>query len=516
MEKIEIWQLIHNGVLIPEYKPLGFKIKFKNQEIKLTPEQEEMAVAWVKKLSTDYVKDRIFVKNFFKDFKKALGIKEKVKPEDFDFSEIIEWLEKEKMKKESLSKEEKKILAQERKKIREENKKKYGYALVNGILMEVSNYSVEPPGIFIGRGNHPLRGRWKPAIKAEDIVLNLSPDAKIPKPPNNGSSWGAVVFDPHSLWIAKWRDKLRGKMKYVWLSDCTYLKQCRDIEKFNKAWELARVIDKVREHIFRGLESRDPFERKIATVCYLIDELKMRVGDEKDEDEADTVGATTLRPEHIKFNSDGSITFDFLGKDSVRWIRTITPPEQVYKNLKEFIAEGNECIFEGVRSQKVNAYLAEVLPGLTAKVFRTYHASIAVKNTLESFKVNKDDPIYLKKYYATMANLEAAKVCYHKRKLPKDWKEKLKKRIEKLKKLKEKGAKREKIKELELKIKIMKAVRDYNLNTSLKNYIDPRVYAEWGKRIDFDWKQYYPKSLQKRFSWVDGQDFLNLSQNKSN
>ncbi|MEM1739806.1 MAG: hypothetical protein QXW62_06750, partial [Candidatus Methanomethylicaceae archaeon] len=117
MEKIEIWQLIHNGVLIPEYKPLGFKIKFKNQEIKLTPEQEEMAVAWVKKLSTDYVKDRIFVKNFFKDFKKALGIKEKVKPEDFDFSEIIEWLEKEKMKKESLSKEEKKILAQERKKI---------------------------------------------------------------------------------------------------------------------------------------------------------------------------------------------------------------------------------------------------------------------------------------------------------------------------------------------------------------------------------------------------------------
>ena len=26
----------------------------------------------------------------------------------------------------------------------------------------------------------------------------------------------------------------------------------------------------------------------------------MRVGDEKDEDEADTVGATTLRVEHVK------------------------------------------------------------------------------------------------------------------------------------------------------------------------------------------------------------------------
>ena len=39
----------------------------------------------------------------------------------------------------------------------------------------------------------------------------------------------------------------------------------------------------------------------------------MRVGDEKDPDEADTVGATTLRKEHIKL-TENSIEFDFLGK----------------------------------------------------------------------------------------------------------------------------------------------------------------------------------------------------------
>ncbi len=49
----------------------------------------------------------------------------------------------------------------------------------------------------------------------------------------------------------------------------------------------------------------------------------------------------------------------------------------------------------------------------------------------------------------------------------------------------------------------MKATKDYNLNTSLKNYIDPRVYADWGQRIDFDWKMYYSKSLQRRFAWVE-------------
>ncbi|MGQ9760177.1 MAG: DNA topoisomerase I [Candidatus Methanomethylicaceae archaeon] len=505
MEKVEIKQLIHNGVLIPTYKPIGFKIKFRGEEISLSPEQEEMAVAWVKKLPTDYVKDRVFVRNFFRDFGRALGIKWKVKPEDFDFSEIISWLEKEKARKESMSKEEKKALAQERKMVKEENKKKYGFALVNGMLMEISNYMVEPACIFMGRGEHPLRGSWKPGIKAEDVTLNLSPDAKVPDPPNGGS-WKSVVFDPTSLWIARWRDKLRGKMKYVWLSDTAYIKQVRDVEKFNKAWELEKMIYKVRDHIAKGLESHDLLERKIATVCYLIDELKLRVGDEKDEDEADTVGATTLRAEHISFNPDGSITFDFLGKDSVRWVSTIKPPEIVYRNLKEFIAEGNETIFNGVRSQKVNAYLAEVMPGLTAKVFRTYHASTTTKAALQKSNVSREDPLYVKKYYATMANLEAAKICNHKRKLPKNWEERLKKKIERLKALKEKKAKGDKIRDLELKIMAMKATRDYNLNTSLKNYIDPRIYTEWGRRVDFDWKLYYSKSLQRRFAWVDGEE----------
>ena len=48
----------------------------------------------------------------------------------------------------------------------------------------------------------------------------------------------------------------------------------------------------------------------------------MRVGDEKDPDEADTVGAITLRDEHINIEGD-KVTFDFLGKDIVRWVKTV-------------------------------------------------------------------------------------------------------------------------------------------------------------------------------------------------
>ncbi|HRR53873.1 MAG TPA: hypothetical protein P5290_00840 [Candidatus Methanomethylicus sp.] len=504
MEKIEVKQLEHNGVMVPAYDYKGFSIGFRGNMIKLTPEQEEMAVAWVRKIPTEYSSDSVFVRNFFRDFGKAMNLKGKVTPNDFDFTVIQKWIDAERARKESMGKEEKKALAAERKAKREENKAKYGFAKINGVPMEISNYLVEPASIFMGRGKHPLRGSWKPGVRAEEITLNLSPGAKPPIPPGGGR-WGGITFDAESLWIARWKDKLRGKMKYVWLSDTAYIKQVRDIEKYDKAWELERKIEDVRRHISRGMESEDIAERKVATVCYLIDTLKMRVGDEKDEDEADTVGATTLRAEHIRIDEEGkTVTFDFLGKDSVRWHHEIKPPMIVIDNLKAFIKEGGETIFNGVRSQKVNDYLGEAMENLTAKVFRTFHASTTTKEALRRSGVKREDPVYLKKYHAAMANLASAMACNHKRKLPKRWEETLRKRKAGLKLLKEREAKREKIKEAELRVRLMQATRDYNLNTSLKNYIDPRVYADWGREVDFDWKLYYSKSLQRRFAWVDG------------
>ena len=82
-----------------------------------------------------------------------------------------------------------------------------------------------------------------------------------------------------------------------------------------------------------------PKIRNVATCYYLIYRTAMRVGDEKDEDEADTVGATTLRKEHIKITAN-AIEFDFLGKDSVRWQETVKAEgddKQFQENLKILI-----------------------------------------------------------------------------------------------------------------------------------------------------------------------------------
>lgn len=503
-------QLIHSGVLIPKrYEPKGYHIKINGQQVALTPLQEEMAAAWVKKLGTDYVKDPVFIKDFFQDFSKEMGMNDRpLSPEQVDFSEIISFVENEKQIKASMSKEEKKKLAQERKVLREANKEKYGYAMIDGIKTEVGNYTVEPPSIFMGRGEHPMRGKWKPYIGESDITLNLSPDA--PRPPGN---WKQIIWQSDNMWIAKWDDKLVGKEKYIWLSDSSQVKQKKEIEKFDKAKQLDREICKLRDYIMENVQSADARKRKVATVTYLIDELKLRVGDEKDPDEADTVGATTLRPVHVTVNSETKVSFDFLGKDSVRWQREVELPQPVVRNIREFRTEAESSgspeatIFEGIRSEQVNSFLSQTMPGLTAKVFRTYHASTVVENCLKNSNVSKAESVLTKKHAATMANLEAAIVCNHKRKPPKNWDESLAKKEDRLKTLENSLKKTPKLEEriqaLRLKIQEVQCTRDYNLRTSLKSYIDPRVYYSWGKSVDFDWKVYYPATLQKKFSWVE-------------
>ncbi|RMF30344.1 MAG: DNA topoisomerase I, partial [Candidatus Nitrosothermus koennekii] len=493
------------------------------------PEQEEMAYAWAKKKDTPYVKDPVFISNFLNDFL-ALFPEEfrDAKIEDIDFSELYKVVEEEKLAKESMSKEEKKMLAAERKKVREKMKEMYGWAEVDGNKFEVANWMVEPPGLFMGRGEHPLRGKWKPRVRASDIVLNLSEDAPVPE-----GEWKEIVHDHESMWLAKWIDKLTKKEKYVWLSDTAKLRQDRDKAKYDKARELGKQIDKVVKRIYKSMHSKDRKERMIATVCYLIYKLAMRVGDEKDPDEADTVGASTLRVEHVKLNKD-SIEFDFLGKDSVRWHKSIKIDKEnriLYENLKEFMKgkKEGELIFSDITSRNVNRFLGKIVKGLTAKVFRTYLASDVVTRYLATIDKELTTSEYAKIYHAKMANLQAAVTCNHKRAPPKNFEkslekkktklEEIEKKLEELKKTEVKTEKqkerlekrlakmKERLEKTKFQIELALNTRDYNLNTSLRNYIDPRIFKAWCDYEGIDWTKLYSASLQRKFQWINRSSF---------
>ncbi|MDH5703754.1 MAG: DNA topoisomerase I, partial [Aigarchaeota archaeon] len=194
-------QLHHNGVLVPpKYKGDGLAVIVRGETITLNDEQEERAMAWAKKIGTPYVEDPVFAENFHEDFSEVLGTE--LLPGDVDYSAVHKVVLEERESRANLPREERKALAAERKAIREANKEMYGWATVDGAKMEIGNYTVEPSSIFMGRGRHPMRGRWKEGPRHEDIELNLSPDA--PRPPGD---WKDIVWEPDTMWIARWRDK---------------------------------------------------------------------------------------------------------------------------------------------------------------------------------------------------------------------------------------------------------------------------------------------------------------------
>jgi len=544
------WKTLqHNGILFPPaYEAQGIKIKIKEDAVNLDLNQEEMVYQWAKKKDTPYAQDKVFRKNFTADFAKTLDSKfKKISYEDIDFSNAFKIVDKEKDLREMMSKEEKKSLAVKRKELREKLKERFGIAIMDGEKVEVGNYMAEPPGIFIGRGEHPLRGKWKPRVTTKDVTLNLGKESKVPE-----GKWGKIIHDKDSMWLASWMDFLTQKRKYVWLADSSGLKQDRDKEKYEKAVKLAKEIDKIKDRIVKDMKSKNPNESRIATACYLIYRTAMRVGDEKDPDEADTVGATTLRKEHIKITPN-TIEFDFLGKDSVRWQETVAAEghdKQFHENLKKLIEKKNpkDEIFDNITSRHVNQYYSSIVKGLTAKVFRTYLATEVVKKYLVAHDDIKGKSATEKIYHAKLANLEAAMMCNHKRTIPKTFEESLQKKrdslknVEKeeswkkiqetLKKLeasapktdaqkkskvkriktlndqikKQKIKHKERIEKLGLQLDLSEKTKDYNIGTSLRNYIDPRVFKAWTDEVGAEWEKLYTSALQKKFLWVKNEN----------
>ena len=539
------WKTLqHNGILFPPvYEAQGIKIKIKGETVNFNLAQEEMVYQWAKKKDTPYAQDKVFQKNFTADFAKTLDSKfKKTSYDDIDFSNAYKIVDKEKDFKEMMSKEDKKSLAVKRKELREKLKIKYGIAIMDGKEVEVGNYMAEPPGIFIGRGEHPLRGKWKPPVTSKDVTLNMDKEAK----KSMKGEWGKIIHDNDSMWLASWMDFLTQKRKYVWLADSSDLKQGRDKEKYEKAIKLEKEIEKIKKAMVKDM--KDPKKSNVATACYLIYRTAMRVGDEKDPDEADTVGATTLRKEHIKITAD-TIEFDFLGKDSVRWqetLKAIGDDKQFQQNLKKLIEKKkpSEEIFHTITSRDVNKYFSGIVKGLTAKVFRTFQATTVVKDYLVKHDNMKGKSATEKIYHAKLANLEAAMMCNHKRTIPKTFEQSLQKKRDTLKKVekeqvwkktqetlkkveasspktdtqkksktkriktlneqikKQKIKQKEMVEKLGLQIDLSEKTKDYNIGTSLRNYIDPRVFKAWTDEVGAEWEKLYTSALQKKFLWV--------------
>ena len=114
---------------------------------------------------------KIFINNFFQDFKSVLGRGHIIKEfKNCDFEPIRTHLNEQKIIKKAISDKERNANKDDRNK----SMFKYGFAQVDGHLEKVGNFNMEPPGAFRGRGEHPKMGKLKSRVAPEQVSLNLS------------------------------------------------------------------------------------------------------------------------------------------------------------------------------------------------------------------------------------------------------------------------------------------------------------------------------------------------------
>lgn len=453
------WRTLeHKGPLLAEeYKPLPKHVKFfyDGKPMDLAEPAEEVAGFYARMLDHEYTSMEQFNKNFFKDWRKEMTSREREVITDLkkcDFRRIAEYYKEETEKRKAMTKEEKQVLKAEAEAITNQ----YGFCVVDGHIQKIANFRVEPPGLFRGRGQHPKMGKLKKRIRAEDIIINIGKKAEVPKPPKG--KWKEVRHDNTVSWLASWTENIMGNVKYVMLNPSSKAKSMKDFQKYEKARELKNHVDSIRRNYTEDFTAREMAIRQRAVALYFIDRLALRAGNEKDEEQADTVGCCSLRLEHLKLsiehqdddmnssqqsitdnnnsiNGDSSmkdgqsspskgkrymVEFDFLGKDSIRYQNKVAVEKKVYKNLILFM-EGKspqDDLFDRLTTSSLNKYLNECMEGLTAKVFRTYNASKTLQDELDK----RTDPkmtLEEKMLAYNRANRAVAILCNHQRAPPK-------------------------------------------------------------------------------------------------
>lgn len=432
------WQTLeHNGVYFPPpYEPLPahVKMKYDGKPVDLPPAAEEVAGFYAALLETDHAKDKTFNKNFFKDWQTVLKKNPPrggVKITEFnlcDFRPMYEYFEAEKAKKKSMTSAEKK----EAKAAKDALEAPYTHCVLDGRKEKVGNFRVEPPGLFRGRGDHPKKGALKLRVRPEDITINIGEGVPTPKP-NVPGTWKEVLHDNTVTWLATWTENVNGNHKYVFLAAGSSIKGQSDMQKFEKARELKAYVDRIRQDYTEDLKSKVMADRQRATAMYFIDRLALRAGNEKGEDEADTVGCCSLRCEHVTLQPPNQLVFDFLGKDSIRYFNQVVVDEQVFKNIRIFKSnkEDDDNLFDRVNTGSLNKHLASYMKGLTAKVFRTYNASITFQQQLDQGTPEKGT-VQEKLNAYNHANRMVAILCNHQRAVPKTHEQSMGKMREKL------------------------------------------------------------------------------------
>ena len=159
----------------------------------------------------------------------------------------------------------------------------------------------------------------------------------------------------------------------------------RDAVKYDRMLAFAEALPKIRERTDKDLELHGmPREKVLATVVRLLEETRIRVGNEEYVKENGSFGLTTLRNRHV--NVVGSeVRFKFKGK-SGKHHDVHLQDRRLARIIKRFLDVPGQELFQyidedgehhAVESSDVNDYIGEITgDDFTAKDFRTWAGTI--------------------------------------------------------------------------------------------------------------------------------------------
>jgi DNA topoisomerase-1 len=185
----------------------------------------------------------------------------------------------------------------------------------------------------------------------------------------------------------------RGRKQYRYNPD---FRTQQEAAKYERLAAFGRVLPKLRKKVEEDLAGKPTVrDTVLAAVVRLIDETRMRVGNEEYAKENKSFGATTLRNRHAKVTR-GQLRISYTGKHGIK--RTVTLADRNLiriakrtqdlpgQNLFEYVSEGGDVC--PVTSGDVNAYIKDAMGDeFTAKDFRTWGAStIAFEEMIRRYR----------------------------------------------------------------------------------------------------------------------------------
>ncbi|CAI2383114.1 unnamed protein product [Moneuplotes crassus] len=412
--------LEHKGPVYPlSHQTHNVNLKYNNATIIMDHMQEEVAILWVRMQFEypDHVEIPDFRDSFAENFLKLFG-NNFTDFKCFDFSDIKTFLLETEYKYcgNELVRNPSAIAAQYPESYNQE-------AIVNGErhLMD-RNFIGQPIRLYLPKKSNKMNNQFG-SIKYRDrpctTVLNLSVDAPIPIPPGKGECWNSVISDPDLEWIIAFKDRNNNINSVSFSKKQTPGKELpckkRQLEKFlsfrgkegiskgikanlcsksqikiyDSAYELSKSIKFIRSDYQKRIESRDKIECLCAICVYLIDNLDLKISDEKEKPIQGVMDITTTC---LTFYPNCTIKLR-LGP---RYRCKTRIDQLVYKILKILVEERkfrtqqdpslSKMIFEDLNVEILEQYLNLLLKDLRPQHFFIYNSSIKLQNLLSKYE----------------------------------------------------------------------------------------------------------------------------------